>query len=260
MNKEFKEIWRGADPYELLEAAEGKVYRQVESRRTFQTYLNGKSYFVKLHFGVGWSEIFKNIFQLKIPVISAKNEWEAINKLHELKISTMKAVAYGKKGLNPSTVKSFIVTEDLVDTISLEDFCRDWRTARPEFGLKAKLISKIARVSRVLHQNGVCHRDFYICHFLLHKPSLIDSQNPELFIIDLHRAFIKNRLGKRWIEKDIAGIFFSAMDIGLTRRDLFRFIRIYSGKSLRESLTIDAGFWHNVNRRAQSLYKKLSIT
>jgi heptose I phosphotransferase len=259
LDKRFKEIWRSADPYKELETAEGKIYRKIKSRRTFQTTLNGKSYFVKMHLGVGWSEIFKNIFQLKIPVTSAKNEWNAIHKLEELEIATMKAVAYGKKGTNPANIKSFIVTEDLIDTTSLEDFCKDWATARPEFGLKIKLISEVAKVARVLHQNGVCHRDFYICHFLLHKPSLSRTDIPKLFIIDLHRALIKSKLGKRWIKKDISGIYYSAMNIGLTKRDLLRFMRYYSQKELRETLTIEAKFWKNVHQRARSMYKKLNV-
>jgi heptose I phosphotransferase len=258
LDEKFKEIWRSADPYKELETADGKIYREVKSRRTLQTNFNGESYFVKMHLGVGWGEIFKNIFQLKIPVISAQNEWEAIHKLEELKISTMKAVAYGKKGVNPATLKSFIVTEDLIDTTSLEDFCKNWATAKPDFSLKIKLISEVARIGRVLHQNGVCHRDFYICHFLLHNPSLYETDTLKLFIIDLHRALIKNKLGKRWIEKDISGIYYSAMDIGLTKRDLLRFMRVYSGKKLRETLTMDASFWKNVNQRAQLMYKKLS--
>jgi heptose I phosphotransferase len=56
--------------------------------------------------------------------------------------------------------------------------------------------------------------------------------------------------------KDIGGLYFSAMDIGLTRRDIFRFMRIYAGKSLRQTLQEDKRFWNDVQCRAKNMYKK----
>jgi heptose I phosphotransferase len=49
------------------------------------------------------------------------------------------------------------------------------------------------------------------------------------------------------------------MNIGLTKRDLLRFMRYYSQKELRETLTIEAKFWKNVHQRARSMYKKLNV-
>ena len=79
----------------------------------------------------------------------------------------------------------------------------------------------------------------------------------DLFIIDLHRALIKNPLGLRWIVKDVSGLLYSAMDIGLTQRDLFRFIKIYDDMSLRDALANNGAFWSSVQKRALSMYKKL---
>jgi heptose I phosphotransferase len=79
----------------------------------------------------------------------------------------------------------------------------------------------------------------------------------DLFIIDLHRALIKNPLGLRWIVKDVSGLLYSAMDIGLTQRDFFRFIKIYDEKSLRDALANNGAFWSSVQKRALSMHKKL---
>ena len=79
----------------------------------------------------------------------------------------------------------------------------------------------------------------------------------ELFIIDLHRALIKNPLGLRWIVKDVSGLLYSAMDIGLTQRDLFRFIKIYDDMSLRDALENNGAFWSAAQKRALSMHKKL---
>src|SRR5690606_4283685 len=102
-----------------------------------------------------------------------------------------------------------------------------------------------------LHDGGVCHRDFYLCHFLQ------DAEDPlKLYLIDLHRALIRRRLGRRWIVKDLGGLYFSALDIGLTTRDLLRFLRVYSGKPLRAALREDGRFWEDVRLRALALKRK----
>ena len=87
LNEEFKRNWQGADPFKMLQAMEGNIYRQVRGRKTFQFTLNGRSYFAKLHSGVGWSEIIKNLLQLRLPILGAENEWRAITRLQELGIA-----------------------------------------------------------------------------------------------------------------------------------------------------------------------------
>lgn len=47
------------------------------------------------------------------------------------------------------------------------------------------------------------------------------------------------------------------MDIGLTQRDIFRFIEIYSGQPWRQSLIQDRRFWEKVTARAITLYEKM---
>lgn len=247
------------DPFQQLQAMEGKVYREVKGRKTLQFSLGGRSFFVKNHSGVGWAEILKNLVQLRLPILGAENEWRAISKLESLGLSTMTAVAYGNRGWSPASRQSFIVTEDLIDTVSLEDHCRGWRKNAPRFSFKQGLLREIARISRTLHGGGVCHRDYYLCHFLMPTAAAGGSAGnaPELFLIDLHRALIKDPLAMRWIIKDISGLLYSAMDIGLTRRDYFRFIREYDKTNLREALTKNGAFWMAVFKRASAMHKKL---
>ncbi len=260
LNDEFSKNWQGDNPFTLVQSIEGEVYRKVKSRRTLKFSLNGESYFLKLHMGIGWKEILKDLLQFRLPVTSAENEWNAINRLRELGIDTMSVAAYGKKGINPATIKSFLVTEDLSNTVSLEEYCSKWAEKRPPYPIKMKLIEKIASISRKMHADGICHRDFYICHFLLHNrnDNVSIDNDLRLSLIDLHRALIKNNLGNRWVVKDIAGLYFSCMDLGLTQRDLFRFMRSYKNKRLRLTLEQDIDFWNQVSIKANSLYGKLN--
>ena len=73
-------------------------------------------------------------------------------------------------------------------------------------------------------------------------------------LIDLHRAQIREHTPRRWRVKDLAGLYFSAMDCGLTRRDLLRFIRHYGAGRPRQAS--DQRLWRQVERQATGLYRK----
>lgn len=236
------------------------VYRNKEGRKTLRFESGGKSYFLKLHRGIGWSEIVKNLLQLRLPVLGARNEYVAVNKLRELGVDTMSVAAYASEGYNPAAIHSLIVTDDLVGTISLEDYCAQWATQPPVISTRMGLIKKLADSARRMHGAGINHRDFYICHFHL-DPESLNSSTPgpadiRCCLIDLHRAQIRKKIPRRWLVKDLAGLYFSAMDIGLSRRDLLRFMHHYCEGGLREALGPQAGVWKDVAERALKLYRK----
>ena len=233
----FNRLWIGLDPFTEVEALQGQVLRELEGRRTLRTEIDGRGYFAKIHRGVGWREIFKNLISLRPPVLGARNEWQAIERFGQLGIDTLRMVAFGERGKNPARRHSFIITEELAPTISLEDYCLDWPRTPPEPGLKRALITRVAEIARLMHENGMNHRDFYLCHFLLHTDPPPTPNTLRLSIIDLHRAQIHVREpAPRWRRKDLAGLYFSALDIGLTRRDLLRFLRVYFNAPLRDTL------------------------
>jgi heptose I phosphotransferase len=165
----------------------------------------------------------------------------------------MHGVAFGQRGSNPATQHSFIVTEELAPTISLEDFCRDWPKVPPPVALKRALIGRVAEMAGRMHRGGVNHRDFYICHFLLHLDPAPTADNLKLSIIDLHRAQVRQKSPKRWRDKDLSSLYFSALDIGLTRRDCLRFLRGYFGKPLGEILKDEAELLAYLVREANRL-------
>lgn len=259
LNDEFARQWAGKDPFETVESLEGRIFRKVKSRRTLRFEMAGKGFFAKIQGGAGWGEILKNLMMFKSPVLGARNEYDSILKLEELGIATMKIAAFGQRGNNPAKRQSFIITEELTNTISLEDFCRHWPQNPPSFILKKRLIEKVAHISRRMHSGGVNHRDFYICHFLLDISSGRSGLEPDpitLFLIDLHRTQLRAKTPLRWIVKDISGLWFSAMDIGLTRTDRMRFMMWYHRKAFREMSGLDNAFWQSVHNRACRLYRK----
>ena len=79
LNEPFKSLWAGRDPFVAVEALQGVVYRELEGRRTLRTEVDGRGYFVKIHRGIGWGEIVKNLLTAKLPVCSVRprNYWRS---------------------------------------------------------------------------------------------------------------------------------------------------------------------------------------
>jgi len=256
---------RYTKPFDIqnIMQTEGDIIRKAPGRRTILFQYQDKRYYIKSHTGVGWREILKNLSYLKKPVIGAQNEWHGIHHLDRINIKTMTPAGYGMANRNPARRQSFIITEALEDTISLEEYCGRWQTQRPqgkvEIRFKRWLIDKVASITRVMHNSGANHRDYYLIHFLLKRgydqEGDLSIEKSNLFVIDLHRMQLRKRTPYRWRVKDVAGLYFSSMDVNLSQRDLFRFMTLYTGKTLRQTLSEDKRFWRAVVNRGTRVYR-----
>ena len=257
LDEPFRTLWAGQDAFQAAQALQGKVLRELAGRRTLRTEVGGRGYYVKLHRGVGWGEIFKNLVTARLPVLGAEHEWHAIKRLTELGVDTMKAVAFGRRGSNPAKLESFIVTEELAPTVSLEDFCRDWPAQPPAPSLKRALIARVAEMAGKMHRGGVNHRDCYLCHFLLHTGPIPTPERLRLSLIDLHRAQVRaGAAPRRWRDKDLAALHFSTLEIGLTARDRLRFLRAYFERPLRDILIEEADLLAHLAREGARLTER----
>jgi len=200
-------LWRGQDVFTTVEEIEGEIFRHKEGRRTLRFERAGKRYFLKYHRGIGWLEVIKNYLQFRAPIISARNEWQAVMFLKKHGIETMTLAGYGERGWNPAAKQSFVITDDLSDTIDLELLGEQWHHRPPTFSTKKALIEKLANIAKVMHENGMTHRDFYLVHFLLDKSfaehNTFTLETP-VFLIDLHRALINEGqpVKERWLVKE----------------------------------------------------------
>ncbi len=248
--------------FDDLMSIEGEVVRKAPGRRTVRLTRDGHGYYLKAHTGVGWQEIMKNLLYFRLPVLGAMNEWHGVHHLQRLGIDTLSIAGYGTTSGNPATRRSFIVTDEIVNSLSLEDFCERWKNSYPksteEIRYKRWLIETLAQISRDIHNSGANHRDFYLCHFLLQRsgdPEKLSPEHSRLFLIDLHRMQIRRRTPVRWAVKDISGLRYSSMDLGLSRHDMYRFLRVYRSKPLRQIVNNETMFWRRVESRARNLYK-----
>lgn len=244
-----------ANRFDEMMCLQGEVFRDVPGRKTLRFSRNQNSYFVKLHFGIGWREIFKNLLSLKCPILGAKTEWQAIARLNQIGIPTTPAVAFAQRGLNPASQQSFLITKDLGDITSLETLFEAWKVNPPHPRFKRYLLIKVAELARKLHGAGMNHRDFYICHICLDNAKLAQGEI-YLYLIDLHRVGIRASIRESDQVKDMAALYFSVKGDVLSRRDFLRALKHYRQKPLREILKQEQVFWQRVSDRAAKLYVK----
>lgn len=245
--------WPQSDMFPAIMQTSGMTYRAIEKRKTLKFEHQGHSYFIKQHFGAGWLEIFKNLVVGKLPIIGAKNEYEALNHLSALGIQAPHIVGYGEHGCNPATKQSFLITREVTSALSLDKLEADWHSNRLSWGLKQHLLKQVAFIAATLHQNGINHRDFYACHFMIQDPLTEES---DVTLMDLHRAQIRVRTPKRWIVKDLASLYYSILNFNLTKRDILRFMQYYSMQSWKVQLTDNLTFWQTVKERSKRFIKR----
>lgn len=256
LKQPFKSAWENTDPYTEILALPGETYRQVEARRTMRFDFSGESFFVKYHRGTEVKEIVKNLITLRLPVLGARNEWEAIKHLQAVNIPTMSCYGFGERYWNPLKRESFIITKDLNPAISLEDYCAEWATQPPAYGVKRHLILQLAKIVAKMHRSGLNHRDCYICHFLLALPFSYGVQPAKLSVIDLHRAQIRQHIPTQWRNKDLIALYYSSFPLGLTFRDYCYFLTEYFGMSPRAILKQESQLLRQAVAKAEKIKQR----
>lgn len=254
LREDIADAWHGQDPLQAAFALRGEVFRDVPGRRTLRVLIGERPYFVKLHYGVGWAEIIKNWLQFKRPVIGAANEYETCRDLAELGITAPVAAAFAESSDSIARRRSFVLCDALNHYTSLEDLTLPWLDHPPSAQLKHRLLCAVAKFARSYHGHGFIHRDFYICH-LLAQDHALSNGNVELAVLDLHRARRFAQVPDRWLLRDLAALLYSTLDLDFSQRDWLRFVRLYSGRPLREELRDRGDFWRKVLRRAHKLYR-----
>ncbi len=257
-----KQLESNQDVFQQIMSLSGEAIRSVKNRETLLFTLANKQYYIKRHHGISIKEFIKHLIHFQWPIYSAENEWRAIMHLHSHQVAAPKIAGFGKRGKNPLTMQSFIITEALTNTINLHDLTVSWPQQAPAFSRKIALINTLAASVKGMHCNGINHRDCYLLHFLLTQatnPESLKIDNLVISVIDLHRAQRRRKTPQRWLIKDLSGLYFSSKISGLSIRDYYRFIQAYTGKSIKTELRTNKGFWQKIQRKGEKLYRTKPI-
>ena len=236
---------------EIMELA-GDSKRFIDRRQTIRVEIENEAYFLKKHRGVGWNEIFKNLSSLKRPALGARTEWEGIQTLEALGISTLSPVAFGERGCNPAEIHSFLMSREMQGMVKLSLIHQKFETlSEAQTALiRRELIVAVAKVAKRFHQAGCVHSDFYLCHFMVKDRDWSQFKQCDaldLHLIDLHRMRQYSKIPASKQVKEIGALFYSATHLELSDDEKQLFISEY------ESPTTDTQFWERVCQRIRHL-------
>ena len=226
VNKDFSEFLdaSGLASVDDFMQLEGVVVKSaVRERSTQRLNLEGVTVYVKKHFFPGVREVLKSFLRFKFP-LGALNEWQALLAFHAHNIPTMTPICAGRKPLLGKIEKeSFLLTENLGEASRLDDFLKR-NSAIPCRGkvleTKKRILENLADITRRMHSAGINHRDYYLCHILM-------DNRERLYVIDLHRVNARDKVGKRWMVKDLAALLFSSLEVPVTHGQRLAFYKRY---------------------------------
>ncbi len=138
-------------------------------------------------------------------------------------INTPRIIAYGQQMDLIFENRSFIITEKIPNSKSLEEKLPEYFYSRPtieNLNKRRKFIQKLAALIRTFHNTGFRHRDLYLCHIFC-------DENENFTLIDLARTFKPLLLGEKYRIKDIAQLYYSAPGNIFTKKDRLRFYKHY---------------------------------
>jgi heptose I phosphotransferase len=241
--------------FDAVMSVDGEVHRAKEGRRTVSFEHEGREYFAKVHGGIGWGEVMKNLLQFKVPVVDASNEWLAAERLQEVGVETVTIVGKGLRGANPATRDSFVIMDGLAERDVVEFLLKRGVSS----SLRRMITHKVAETAKRMHGAGINHRDFYLCHFHAPERDWSEWTGEDDFVLpvmDLHRAQLRKNVPKRWIVKDLGALLYSAMDCDVSKREVVLFLKVYLGERWREKLREEESFWKAVVARGRGFYRK----
>ena len=96
-------LFAGLDFDAFLELGQRRVRIGPDgARHTSWLERGGRRFYLKVHRGVGWGEIWKCWLQGKCPVVDARPEVEALGRLSALGLAVPRLAGYGVRGANPA--------------------------------------------------------------------------------------------------------------------------------------------------------------
>ncbi len=155
----------------------------------------------------------------------ASAEREAIEDLAAAGVGVPRVVAWGQQWGRIFERKSFLMTEEIRDSQSLErrlPACFAGRKTPASLRARRGFVRRLADFIRRFHATGRRHRDLYMAHIFC-------SDSGEFCLIDLARAS-RPLLQRRFQIKDLAQLHYSCPARHFTRTDRMRFYLAYIGR------------------------------
>jgi hypothetical protein len=160
-------------------------------------------------------------------------EWQHLAWAEALGLPVPRAVAAGESIGPRGRLQSFLAVEELTGMLPLHEAVPlAQKHLEPSVFKKWKqsLALETARLTRLIHDRNVFHKDLYLCHFYIHEDDtrrLPADWSNRVVVIDLHRLGRHRIAGLWWKVKDLAQLLYSSEIEGVTLRDRLAFWNAY---------------------------------
>lgn len=198
------------------------VKKKLKERGTERVFLKSSDgseqveAYIKRYLPLPVSEYFKSIISVK-PLFpdGAFHEWEACLAFQNINLSCPEPIAVAKVG-----GKSCLLILGIKDYVRASELFAKFASGDRE--RKRRLISKIAEFAGRMHSANFAHQDFYLVHFFVRE-----KDNDGIYLIDLQRVIMREKLSSRWVVKDLAQLIFSARPF-VSKTDILFFWKTYT--------------------------------
>jgi heptose I phosphotransferase len=155
-------------------------------------------------------------------------------------------------------LQSYLAIDELIDMLPLNEAVAVAESELDQATFqnwKRRAALELARLTRILHGYGRYHKDLYLCHFFVQRPTPNDQgpRRGEMFMIDLHRMRQHRLTGWYWRIKDLAQLLYSSDLPQVTVWDRVRFFRAYLGRRvdrrLLSAVVLKAGRYRRHNHK-----------
>ncbi|MGD0785328.1 MAG: lipopolysaccharide kinase InaA family protein [Sedimentisphaerales bacterium] len=183
-------------------------------RIMFETDSPKTTLFLKRYQNVPKFTQLKNWLTRRKKISTMACDLEPAENLRKLGINTPQTIAFGCQWQGLFEKHSFIITEKIPDSFSLE-------VKLPK--KNRKFIENLASFVRKFHNTGFRHRDLYLCH-------IFSDSRGQFTLIDLSRVFKPLVFSKKFLVKDLAQLYYSAPGDFFTKTDRLKFLLCYLQK------------------------------
>jgi len=177
--------------------------------------------FVKRRWGADARLRWRDLLRLRRPMTPARREWRNVLRLKRAGIAVSAPVAWG---FDPQGEPRALTAFREVGGPSLAEWMATDAGRPAPADLRSRVIRAVALLARHLHEAGWSFPDFYAKHIYL--PGVAVGE-PRAVLIDVQR--LQWATGGRKVG-DLARLYVSAADYGVSRRDCARLVRTYLGR------------------------------
>lgn len=218
---------------------------KFRNRVVFQAGNEKSNFYLKTYNHPPLKVQLSNWFEHKKRASTAAYDYLPAMELAKIGINTPVVAAFGEV-MGVFEKMSFIVTEEITEAVDLEKNVPPFfklPLTREKFHSRRKFIDELAAFTSKFHNNGFCHRDYYLTHIFWGEGGFE--------MIDLQRVFKPHLLAWRYRLKDIAQLYYSAPGSVYTYSERLRFYKRYLGKDKLNAF--DRWFIRQVKKKAQRI-------